>query len=390
MNEFALAQHRQLFPALAHKSYFNFGGQGVLAQPTLDSIVEAFGYIQRQGPFGVRTNAWVSQVSQRARVAFASAIGVAAETISLTEDVTVGCNIALWGMDWQAGDHILLTDCEHPGVVAAIQEIQHRYGVITTTMPLLAAQTDQEILDLCLGHLQPRTKLVVLSHVLWNSGRVLPLVELTEKIKAASLEQEIRVLVDAAQSVGLLPLELSKSLVDFYAFTGHKWCCGPEGVGGLYVRPAAREALRPTFIGWRSLSYEATAGGGLLTDGRQYEVATSAYPLYAGLAEAIDTQNQWGDQERRYQRICQLSGDLWQRLQALPHVQCLLSTPPASGLVSFRVEGVATGPTVQKLEAENIYIRNLGYPDSLRACVHYLTEEEELDRLVLAIANLKS
>lgn len=389
MNEFALAQHRQCFPALTNKSYFNYGGQGVLAQSTLDSILEAFGYIQRQGPFGVRTNAWAIQASQRARVAFASAIGVAPETISLTEDVTVGCNIALWGLDWQAGDHILLTDCEHPGVVASIQEIQRRYGVVTTMIPLLAAQSDGEILDLFVRHLQPQTRLVVLSHILWNSGRVLPLEPLMEQIKAASAEREIRVLVDAAQSVGLLPLDLAASLVDFYAFTGHKWCCGPEGVGGLYVRPGAREALRPTFIGWRSLSYEATAGGGLLSDGRQYEVATSAYPLYAGLVEAIDTQNQWADRALRYQRICQLSQELWQRLQALPQVTCLLPTAPASGLVSFRVEGVANGPTVQKLEAENIYIRNLGYPDSLRACVHYLTNEEELDRLVLAIANQK-
>lgn len=384
----ALDRHRQLFPALANKSYFNYGGQGVLAQSTLDSIIEAFGCIQRQGPFGVRTNAWVSQVSQRARTAIAKTLGVTADTISLTEDVTVGCNIALWGIDWQEGDHILLTDCEHPGVVASIQEIQRRYGVMATTIPLLDANSDEEILALFVKHLQPRTKLVVLSHVLWNTGRVLPLEELAKQIKAAAGDQEIRLLVDAAQSVGLLPLELSESLVDFYAFTGHKWCCGPEGVGGLYVRPAAREALRPTFIGWRSLSYEATAGGGLLSDGRQYEVATSAYPLYAGLVEAIDTQNKWGDRDLRYQRICQLADTLWQGLQSLPHVQCLLPAPPASGLISFRVDGVSPAPAVQKLEDENIYIRNIVYPNSLRACVHYLTTEEEIDRLITAIAKM--
>jgi L-cysteine/cystine lyase len=388
VNTVALDRHRQLFPALANKSYFNYGGQGVLAQSTLDSIIEAFSCIQHQGPFGIRTNAWVSQVSQRARTAVATTLGVTADTISLTEDVTVGCNIALWGIDWQEGDHILLTDCEHPGVVASIQEIQRRYGVMATTIPLLDANSDEEILALFVKHLQPCTKLVVLSHVLWNTGRVLPLQELAKQIKAASGDQEIRLLVDAAQSVGLLPLELSESLVDFYAFTGHKWCCGPEGVGGLYVRPAAREALRPTFIGWRSLSYEATAGGGLLSDGRQYEVATSAYPLYAGLVEAINTQNQWGDQDLRYQRICQLADTVWQGLQALPHVQCLLPAPPASGLISFRVDGVSPAPAVQKLEDENIYIRNIGYPNSLRACVHYLTTEEEIDRLIAAIAKM--
>jgi L-cysteine/cystine lyase len=383
MNEFSLISHRQLFPALVNKSYFNYGGQGVLAEPTLTAIVEAFEYVQRSGPFGMRVNAWTNQVAQQARHQLAKLLQVDAGNISLTEDVTVGCNIALWGMPWRAGDHILLTDCEHPGVIASIQEIERRYGVTSTTAPLLMAA---DATDLLVNHLTPATKLVVISHVLWNTGQVLPLAEIMQALKAVN--PEIRVLVDAAQSVGMMPLNLIELGVDFYAFTGHKWCCGPEGVGGLYVSNDARSILKPTFIGWRSLDFEAAAGGGFLADGRQYEVATSAYPLYAGLAEALATQDRCAGVEERYRQVTELSAYLWNGLNKLPGVKCWLHKAPQTGLVSFQLAAGGHDRVVQKLETQGIFLRTLFFPDCIRACVHYLTTYEEIDTLLAALVDV--
>jgi L-cysteine/cystine lyase len=381
MNEFSLISHRQLFPALVNKSYFNYGGQGVLAELTLTAIVEAFAHVQRSGPFGLRANAWTTQVAQQARQQLAKLLQVEASNISLTEDVTVGCNIALWGMPWQAGDHILLTDCEHPGVIASIQEIERRYGVTSTTAPLLMAN---DVTALIVNHLTPATRLVAISHVLWNTGQILPLAEILQAVKAYN--PEIRVLVDAAQSVGMMPLNLIELGVDFYAFTGHKWCCGPEGVGGLYVSDDARSILNPTFIGWRSLDFEA--GGDFLPDGRQYEVATSAYPLYAGLAEALATQDRCGGMVERYQQVIELSAYLWKGLNKLPGVKCWLPETPQTGLVSFQLASGGHDRIVQKLETQGIFLRTLFFPDCIRACVHYLTTYEEIDILLAALSSV--
>jgi L-cysteine/cystine lyase len=383
-----LSNHRQLFSALHNKAYFNYGGQGVLAKTTLAAINTAFEYVQEHGPFGLQTNAWVTKISQQTRQAIAQELGVAASTITLTEDVTVGCNIALWGLNWQPGDHILLTDCEHPGVVAAIEEIKRRYQVTSSMVPLLQTLQGEDAVQLITAHLQPTTKLVVLSHVLWNTGQVLPLAAISAAVKAYPATAEIRLLVDAAQSVGMLPLNLAELGIDFYAFTGHKWCCGPEGVGGLYVSPAARESLQPTFIGWRSLSYEAATGGDLLTDGRQYEVATSAYPLYAGLTAALVLQHSWGDSTVRYQRIVELATYLWQRLQAIEGITCLLTTPPSSGLIAFQLASGQHDPAVKQLEQQGIFVRSIVTPSCLRAGVHYFTSEAEIDRLLTAVSDL--
>jgi len=383
-----LERHRQQFPALATKAYFNFGGQGPLPQASLEAIQESYEYIQRYGPFSGGVNDWVTEELNKTRQAIASELVAPAETITLTEDVTVGCNIPLWGIDWQAGDHILFTDCEHPGVLATAQEIQRRFNVEISTCPVMETLNQGNPTEVIVQHLQPRTRLVVVSHLLWNTGQILPVTEIVEACRNYSRDRKlIRVLVDAAQSVGCLPLNLTELGADFYAFTGHKWWCGPEGVGGLYVRPDALESISPTFIGWRGINVDRTGQPiGWKSDGSRFEVATSAYPLYAGLRAAIATHQAWGTAQERFKQICQMSKYLWQRLSQLETIRCLATSPPTAGLVSFvTTNGYSHNRLVQSLEEQGFMLRTLRSPDCVRACVHYFTLQSELDRLVDAI-----
>jgi L-cysteine/cystine lyase len=379
-----LAEFRQQFPALTTKAYFNYGGQGPMSQVALDAIFQAFQYIQNAGPFAEEVNAWIGQKSQQTREAIAKELNVSPATITLTEDVTVGCNIGLWGINWQSGDRLLISDCEHPGIVAGIQEIQRRFGIEIDCCNLLETLNGGDLLEAIAKHLKPNTKLVVLSHVLWNTGQVLPLTEIVQACRQNS--PETKVLIDAAQSVGMLPLNLAETGVDFYAFTGHKWLCGPEGVGGFYVNPETLESLNPTFIGWRGLAY-TKEGLSWHPDGRRFEVATSAYPLYCGLTAAINIHQSVASPEERYQQICNLSKYLWEKLSELPDVNCLLNSPPESGLVSFQVSGVPHQELVQSLEKRGFLIRTLRSPNCVRACVHYFTLLSEIDLLVEEVGN---
>ena len=372
--------HRQQFPALANKAYFNYGGQGPLPEPALEAIYEAYKRVQLGGPFSGEVGAWVVQEAMLTRRAIASELAVPAETIALTEDVTVGCNIALWGIDWQAGDRLLLSDCEHPGIVASVMELQRRFNIEVAVCPLAATLNEGSPVAAIADSLQPNTRLLVISHILWNTGQVLPL---TEIVKVCH-ETGVKVLVDAAQSVGVLPLNLIECGVDFYAFTGHKWWCGPEGLGGLYVSAAALADLHPVFIGWRGIVTDSNANVlGWKPGSQRYEIATSAYPLYAGLRSAIGLQHEWGTIEERYAEICRLSRYLWERLSELPDVECLRKSAPEAGLVSFRLmNGMPHKQLVDLLEKQGIMARTILDPDCVRACVHYFTTEAEIDRLV--------
>lgn len=361
----------------------------------LQAIQQSYEEVERAGPFSQAVNDWNDRQSLATRQAIAGELGVPVETIALTEDVTVGCNIALWGLDWKPGEHLLITDCEHPGVVATVGELQRRLGIEVSTCPLMATLNEGDPVEVIARHLRPNTRLVVLSHILWNTGQVLPLAEIVQACRNVTTNgQPVRVLADAAQSVGVLPLNLTELGVDFYAFTGHKWWCGPEGVGGLYVRPDALESLHPTFIGWRGIVANQTGQpAGWKPDARRFEIATSAYPLYAGLRSAIEAHHQWGTPQERYQRILHLSEYLWQKLGNLPGITCLRTSPPEAGLVSFQLDknrrdaGVTHKQLVQFLENQSIMVRTIVSPDCVRACAHYFTVEWEIDRLVAAISD---
>ena len=152
------------------------------------------------------------------------------------------------------------------------------------------------------------------------------------------------------------------------------------------MHPEARLSLQPTFIGWRGITVDNRGNPtGWQPDGRRYEVATSAYPQYAGLRAAIATHQQWGTAEERYQQICQLSKYLWEKLTQIPEIKCLRTSPPEAGLISFQVDGNKNRQLVEYLEAQKIMTRILLDPDCVRACVHYLTLTSEIDRLVEAI-----
>jgi L-cysteine/cystine lyase len=112
-----------------------------------------------------------------------------------------------------------------------------------------------------------------------------------------------------------------------------------------------------------------------------------------GLTAALKMHNEWGTAAERYQRICQLSHYLWQRLQALPGITCLGSTAPDAGLISFQVSQPQANSSpaqthqalVDFLEARGILVRSIPYPNCVRVGVHYFTLVEECDHLVAEI-----
>ncbi len=375
-----LTQHRQQFSALQNKLYFNYGGQGPLPKVALDAIVESYILMQQEGPFSRETLDIITEQIAQTHEAIAQELNVPSHTITLTESVSVGCNIALWGLPWVKGDRLLMTDCEHPGIVAAVQELSRRLGVEVDTCPVLATlnEEDNAAVTAIAAQVRPNTRLVVLSHILWNTGQVLPLAEIIAACRRQN--PEVLILVDAAQSVGVLPLNLTELDIDFYAFTGHKWLCGPDGVGGLYIRPALHDMLAPTFIGWRGICTDALGcPTGWKQDGTKFEIATSGFPLYRGLRVAIETHQQWGSAAQRYQRICTLSQRLWAHLQAITQVHTLRTAPPESGLVSFQIEGQSHSAWVEMLERQQVMVRLIVDPNCIRVCLHYLTLESEVD-----------
>jgi L-cysteine/cystine lyase len=368
------------FPALQGRTYLNYGGQGVLARSTLDTISQCFHDIEARGCFSIANNRWCAETIRSTKQRMAEELVCAPDHITLTENTTGGCNIALWSWDWQRGDRLLLSDCEHPAIVAIGKELQRRCGVEIDILPLLDLGNSGDPDLVCqrlVAHLHPRTRMVCLSHILWNTGLVLPLSAIAELCHARS----ILVAVDGAQSVGVLPLNLSQLGVDFYAFTAHKWWCAPLGVGGLYVNPQIWERVHAPYVGWRGLEGHDR--------GAKFEVATSAYPLYQAVQTALTVHQSWGSAHDRYQRLTKLSAQLWHDLAHIPKVHRFGNQSPPCGLVLFSIEGRSAAEVSLWLENERqIFVRSLPEPKCLRASVHYLTQPHDLATLLEALSEL--
>ena len=390
------AELRARMPALAGKTYFNYGGQGPLPDSSLEAITASWRTIQELGPFTSAVWPFVESQMAAVRSRLAAACGVGPHRIALTENVTSGCVLPLWGLQWQVGDELLISDCEHPGVVAACQELARRAGLSLAVLPVqaISAQTGEEQLEAAVltsleQALTPRTRMVVLSHLLWNTGAVMPIARVAERLQGHGRQPWL--LVDAAQSMGCIPLAEAAAAADIYAFTGHKWLCGPEGLGGVALSERLLEQAEPTLIGWRSLRHEGSAGSSWHGDARRFEVATSCVPLLAGLASSMELLAAVGSPETRLARIRAGSAQLWQGLQQIPGLETLLLEPPPAGLVSFRLTGNgAPSPeaVVAQLGEQAIWLRSLDDPHCLRACTHITTTAAEVELLLEALRRL--
>ena len=389
---------RDLMPALANKTYFNYGGQGPLPDPSLEAITASWRRIQELGPFTSAVWPFVESQMAAVRSRLAAACGVGPQRIALTENVTSGCVLPLWGLQWQAGDELLISDCEHPGVVAACQELARREDLSLAVLPVqtISAQTGaHQLEDAVLTSLEqtltPRTRMVVLSHLLWNTGAVMPIAQVAERLQGHGRQPWL--LVDAAQSMGSIPVAEAAAAADIYAFTGHKWLCGPEGLGGVALSERLLEQAQPTLIGWRSLRHEGSASSSWHGDARRFEVATSCVPLLAGLASSIDLLAAEGSPESRLAQIRERSGQLWQGLQEIAGVETLLQEPPPAGLVSFQLTGsgaLSPEAVVAQLGSQAIWLRSLDDPHCLRACTHITTTAAEVERLLGALAEARA
>lgn len=378
-----LIEFRKQFSALQNKHYLNFGAQGVMSEKTLKAIQESYQFVQDNGPLNNRMFGWIVSQAAGIKELIAKNFGGQPVSYAITQNATEGCNIGLWGLDWQPGDRLLLTDSEHNGVVAAAKQLSARRGVILDYCEVSKATSEQSVLEKVEASLKLKPRMFLFSHVLWNTGAVLPAKQLVDLCRAASCIS----VVDGAQSAGVLPLDLEEIGADVYAMTGHKWLGGPEGVGSMYVRPDAIELIQPTFVGWRSTVYDGSENPPFLDGAARFELATSPFPLLAGLAEAITLHNTFAEKEARYNRIVSLARKLRNEISSLPGVE-FLSAEQNSSLVSFTVMNHSHGQIVKSLEENfKITVRTIPFPDCIRASIHYFSDSD-VERFAAGLAEI--
>lgn len=367
-------------PAVEAGIYLNAGTAGPLPAEAAAAMAEAAGWELRTGrAHGAHLEAFEQRLEE-ARATLASAVGAGLEEIALRHSASEAVTTAVWALDWRPGDRALTTTVEHIGGLAALYAIRDRLGVEIAFADVGDGGDPERVVEALTGSLDGRTRCIVISHVSWATGAVLPVAEVAAMARAHG----VRVVVDGAQAVGAIPVSVAEIGADFYALSGHKWLLGPEGVAGLWVSPEMGAEARPTGGGWPSFVDPDIRGRAVFRpDTRRLDAVGWYGPAIVGLARSVGWLAMVVGWEFVLRRGPALARRLADRLAAIEGVTVVTPRERMATLVTFRVAGWSAEAVLEEL-ARRIFVIGRTIPplDAVRLSVGFYTTEAELDRVV--------
>jgi L-cysteine/cystine lyase len=351
---------RAEFPVLERIAYLNAGTNGPVPRRALDAAFDSLRGQAERGRGGKAFFEAFLDASEALRGRVAALLGCERAELALTGSTTDGVNAVLAALDLRRGDEVLTSDEEHPGVLAPLGALRDRLGIRVRIAPFAELP----------GEVRPSTRLVACSHVSWLTGRVMD----TGALAGAGAT----VLLDGAQGLGAVPVDVRSLGCDFYAASGQKWLCGPNGIGYLYARAELVDELPAPWPGYQVLVDSARPlESELHPDARRLATGYPSAHDTAFAHAALDVLEQAGI-ETAHERAAALAARLADGL-----MECGVAVAPrgASTLVSFQVPDPPE--FVARLEAEErMLMRALPGTPYVRASVGAWSSEEELDRLV--------
>jgi len=375
---------RREMPATTSQLYFNAGTFGPLPTSALQAMQQRLQGEYTQGRLGAAAWEAIHAIYDNARRRVAHLLNADESEIALTGNTGEGMNIVSYGLNWQQGDEIITTNHEHYNALGPLYQIRDRFS-ITLRFADIGTAGEQPALKAIADLVTPRTRLIVLSHVLWTTGA---LVNVSE-ICYMGREYGIPVLVDGAQSAGAIPVDVKALGADYYAIPMQKWLCGPDGTGALYVSREALNIIHSTYVGISSIEHEEGVEWILKKNAQRFEMGGAHPAAIAGQAAALQWLEETVGYPWLFTRISSLSRYTYSALKAIPGLTMLTPVAGDSGLISFRLEGRDETDVVTKLQKKhNIYIRNIPSLKSLRVSTGFYNTEEEIDTLVKALEEL--
>ena len=368
------AVFKDLFPVTWNVVYFNHAAVGPLSVRAYEAMER---HARDQREFGaLHWREWYAEYDHL-RESAARLIGATPGEIAILKNTSEGLSFVAQGMRWERGDNVVTTAMEFPSNWTPWKHLEPR-GVEVRAAETAAVEHIEPLLD-------ARTRIVTVSSVAFHNGFTADLTA----IGALCASRDIRFCVDAIQSVGVLPIDVRASKIDFLAADGHKWMCGPEGAALFYVAEERREELDVVEMGWTNIDRQQKfigCGTELLPNARRFEAGSLNTNGIYGLRAAIDLIHEIGIEEisSRALEVTRLLTD------GLRSIGCRVAGPYASPILGV------TPPSVEKsllwwhrrLEEEGIVCAPR--EGLLRFSPHFYNGQGEVEKVVAVMRELKS
>ncbi len=360
--------------------YINLENGYYCIQPeeTLEHFISHVREVNYQGAYYMRTVQ--AENKQRAAARLAELVQCPADELIITRNTTESLDMIIGGLDWKQGDEAVMAEQDYGSMLNMFKQVSQRHGTVNRIISLPNHPvSDDEIVNLYASAITPKTRLLMVCHIVNITGQILPV----RKIADMAHERGVLVMVDGAHAVAHIQFKMSDLHCDFYGASLHKWLSVPLGAGILHVK---KEHIGKV---WPLLS----AGERKLDDiGRLNQTGT--HPVHTDLAisNAIDFYQKIGP-ARKEDRLRYLQSYWTSKVRDLPGV--VVNTPKDPlrhcGIGNVGVNGIKPGDLAEVL-LKNYKIYTVAIDGAgvhgCRITPNIYTTPEELDVLVKALKEL--
>ncbi len=378
-------------PGCRDVAHFNNAGASLPTRATLDTVIAHLEYEARVGGYAAADA--VAERSAAVYASVASLVGAVPDEIALVESATRAWDAVAYalGASFQPGDRILTSRAEFASNVIGLLQLARRTGARVEVVPdddvgQLSVDALHEMLDV-------RVRLVAMSWIPSQGGLVNP----AAAVGAVTRDAGVPYLLDACQAAGQLPIDVDTLGCDFLSGTGRKYLRGPRGTGFLYVRRDWIARLDPPFLDVHAARWAPGDALVVRDDARRFESWEHSVANRLGLGAAVDQALALGV-DAIAARVIALGTSLREQLATVPGLTLQDRGVERCGIVTFTVDGVDVYELAARLRAQRVNIgvstidfarydfESRGLEAVARASVHYYNSDEELARLVDAVA----
>ena len=368
-----------------NKIYLNNASVSLMPTQSIEAMKEFLISYNSVGPDSIKSEPFVTEKLKNTRKIIAKIVNCQPDEIILTQSTTDGINIVANGLSFDSNSNIIIRGMSH----------EHHANFY----PWLRLKNKVEIKNLSVDKngffnfeefnkfLDNNTKLVSLSHALYNTGSILPI----EKI-GKILDDKTPFFLDSAQTVGCIGnFDVKKLKCNFMAFNGSKWLCGPMGTGLFYCDRKSSELLEPLSIGGESAMLYDESNLAFKDLPEKFQTGFRNYVGIVGLESSANYLYRYGMENIRKKNI-HLSNMLRDELSKNNKITLYgpENTEERTSIISFTIEGLEPQTAVEKLEKQDIIlaVREIYDKKIIRASPHFFNTESEILRVIDAIKKL--
>ncbi|MBT3947340.1 MAG: aminotransferase class V-fold PLP-dependent enzyme [Candidatus Marinimicrobia bacterium] len=294
------------------------------------------------------------------------------EEIALTRNATEGLQIVQNGLDLSSGDEVLTTTQDYGRMINTFKQRECRDGIVMKQFKIpVPAENDNEIVHLFEKNITPKTKMILMCHMINLTGQILPV----KKVVRMARKYDIPVIVDGAHAFAHFDFDMTDLECDYYATSLHKWLCAPHGTGMLYVRKNKIPGLWP-------LQASNECGK---DDIRKFEeIGTHPAANYLAIGDAL-TFHQGIGSKNKEARLTYLRDRWAKRLLKHDGITLHTSLNPKKGcaIATVQIEGIETSDVAKHLWSKyRIFVVAINHKEftGCRVTPHVYTTIEEIDR----------